>query len=138
MTSSPIEHIHLSQEEKDHLTKMKRKTGIRQWNTLCRWGFCHSLADSDLPAATKIPSDSNVEMTWKTFGGEHADIYLALLKERCRDDKLALTDDALRSQFRLHLQRGIRHLAGLKSIKSIGSLFHEVANKEKNRESKNH
>ena len=138
MTSSPIEHIHLSQEGRDHLMKMKRRTGITQWNTLCRWGFCVSLAESSPPVPKKNPSDSSVEMTWKTFGGEHADIYLALLKERCCVDGLALTDDELRSQFRLHLHRGISYLAGLKSIKDIGGLFQEVTNKNKSPRSKNH
>ena len=127
MTSSPIEHIRLSQTGREHLRKMKRRTGITQWNTLCRWGFCVSLAESSPPTMIKIPSDSNVEMTWRTFGGEHADVYLALLKERCRADGLPPSEEELRSQFRLHLHRGISYLAGQRSIKTIGHLFREVA-----------
>ena len=127
MTMALIEHIHLSQAARDQLMKLKRRTGIKQWNTLCRWGFCVSLAESSPPTMIKIPSDSNVEMTWRTFGGEHADVYLALLKERCRADGLPLTEEELRSQFRLHLHRGISYLAGQRSIKTVGHLFREVA-----------
>ena len=78
-----IDHIRLSQQAKDQLIKLKRVTGIEHWNVLCRWALCVSLAESSIPPAAKIPSDSNVEMSWKVFGGRHTDLYLALVKERC-------------------------------------------------------
>ena len=120
---SPIEHIKLSEDAREQLIKLKRRTGTRQWNTLCRWAFCVSLAESSPPVTVNIPSDSSVEMSWRTFGGEHDEIYLALLRHRCRADGLQVDDDVLRSQFRLHLHRGISYLAGERSIKSIGNLF---------------
>jgi DNA sulfur modification protein DndE len=119
----PIEHIHLSQQAKDQLVKVKRWTGIQNWNTLCRWGFCLSLSEPGVPAPAKIPADSSVEMSWKVFGGPYADIYLALLKVRCRRDHLEPTDEVLATQFRLHLHRGIGYLAADKNIKSIQSLL---------------
>jgi DNA sulfur modification protein DndE len=119
----PIEHIHLSQQAKDQLVKVKRWTGIQNWNTLCRWGFCLSLSESGVPAPARIPADSSVEMSWKVFGGPYADIYLALLKERCRRDHLEPTDEVLATQFRLHLHRGIGYLAADKNIKSIQTLL---------------
>ena len=63
-----VEHIRLSQKAKDQLIKLKRNTGIEQWNVLCRWAFCLSLSEASAPRVTKIPSDSNVEMSWKVFG----------------------------------------------------------------------
>ena len=119
----PIEHIHLSQQAKDQLTKIKRGTGIQNWNTLCRWAFCLSLSEPGVPAPAKIPADSSVDITWKVFGGSFSDIYLALLKERCRRDQLEATDDVLATQFRLHLHRGIGYLAADKSLKSIQALL---------------
>lgn len=121
-----IEYIKLSQQAKDQLVKLKRVTGIAQWNVLCRWAFCTSLAEPNPPTIIKIPADSSVEITWKVFGGEHAEIYLALLKTRCQRDGLALTDDVLATQFRLHLHRGISYLAGDKKLKDIGGLFRRV------------
>jgi DNA sulfur modification protein DndE len=82
--SAPIEHIRLSQQAKDQLLRLKRKTGIQHWNVLCRWAFCISLAEPGVPPPAKIPADSSVEMTWKVFGGVYSDIYLALLKQRCQ------------------------------------------------------
>ena len=81
-----IEHIRLSQKAKDQLVKLKRVTGIEHWNVLCRWGLCVSFAEQSVPPATKVPADSNVEMSWKVFGGRYADVYFAHLKERCVRD----------------------------------------------------
>ena len=75
-----IENIKLSQKERDSLIKLKRVTKIPNWNTLCRWAFCLSLRDKTPPRQEHIPADSTLEMTWRTFGGEYAGIYMALLK----------------------------------------------------------
>jgi DNA sulfur modification protein DndE len=120
---SGIDHIRLSQQAKDQLIKLKRITGIEHWNVLCRWAFCISLAEKTKPAASKIPSDSNVEMSWRVFGGRHADLYFVLLKERCLHDGLKTDNETLVQQFRLHLHRGIAYLAGTKGLKRIDDLI---------------
>lgn len=107
----PIEHIRLSKQAREQLIRLKRYTGIEHWNVLCRWAFCRSLAEPSAPPPARIPADSNVEMSWKVFGGRHYEIYLALLKERCLRDDLGIDDEVLASQFRLHLHRGIAYLA---------------------------
>ncbi len=121
-----IAHIKLSQQAKEQLIKLKRVTGLKYWNELCRWAFCTSLAEPTTPSMTKIPADSSVEMDWKTFGGEHADLYMALLRQRCLRDGLSLTDDILAVQFRLHLHRGIGYLYADRKMKDIGDLFRRV------------
>jgi DNA sulfur modification protein DndE len=118
-----VEHIHLSQQAKDQLIKVKRGTGIQNWNTLCRWAFCLSLNEPGIPPPAKIPADSTVEMSWKIFGGPYAEVYWALLKERCRHDNLGTSSDILAAQFRLHLHRGIGYLAADKTIKNISALL---------------
>lgn len=125
----PIEHIRLSQQAREQLIRLKRWTGIQNWNTLCRWAFCISLAEPGIPPPTKNPTDSSVEMTWKVFGGTYQDVYLALLKERCHRDGLATNEDVLSTQFRLHLHRGIAYLAALvsdKQIKNISDLIKRI------------
>jgi DNA sulfur modification protein DndE len=118
-----IEHVRLSQQAKDQLIKVKRVTGIEHWNVLCRWAFCISLAEKTKPSQAKIPADSNVEMTWRVFGGRHADLYFALLKERCLLDGLKIEPDVLAQQFRLHLHRGISYLAAKREIRVIDDLI---------------
>lgn len=117
-----VDRIRLSEAAKDQLVKLKRTTKIVNWNVLCRWAFCLSLREPSIPADSDIPSDSNVEMTWGVFGGADADIYLGLLKARCKRDGFALDDDVLNHQFRLHLHRGIGYLAGDRTLHSTPAL----------------
>ncbi|HEV2801099.1 MAG TPA: DNA sulfur modification protein DndE [Pyrinomonadaceae bacterium] len=121
-----IENIRLSQQARDQLIRLKRFTGIQNWNVLCRWAFCVSVAEVSPPAPAKIPADSSVEMTWKVFGGQHHEIYMAILKERCRKDGLGLDEETLAAQFRLHLHRGIGYLAAEKDIKKVSGLIRKV------------
>ena len=117
-----IEHIRLSQTAKDQLIQLKRRTGIKHWNVLCRWGFCVSLAEHSKPPNIPIPADSNVEMSWKVFGGPNHELYLALLKERCVQEGPEANSEILAKQFRLHLHRGIAYLSSNKNIQSITDL----------------
>ena len=119
----PTDRIRLSQTAKDQLTKLKRITKIDQWNILCRWAFCRSLAEPTVPSPVPIPSDSNVEMTWRVFGGEMSDILLIALKQRCHNDGLGTERETLANQFRLHLHRGISYLAGDPNFKKIEDLI---------------
>lgn len=122
-----IEHIRLSQQAKDQLIKLKRVTGIEHWNVLCRWALCLSLAEQSVPPTAKIPADSNVEMSWKVFGGRYADLYIALVKERCVRDGLGTDPDTVAQQFRLHLHRGISYLFGNKGLRKIDDFVALVA-----------
>jgi DNA sulfur modification protein DndE len=106
----PVENIKLSQKAKESLSRLKRDTGIKHWNVLCRWAFCTSLKEASSPPQMNHPADSNVEMTWKVFAGEYRELYWAMLKERLKRDGIELTEDNLHSQFRLHLHRGISYL----------------------------
>ena len=116
-----IEQIKLSQTGKDQLLRLKRRTGIKNWNALCRWGLCRSLAEPTMPSPVPIPADSSVEMTWKTFGS-HSAAYMAVLRARCHKDGVELTDEGINQQFRLHPHRGIAYLAGDKKLQSIEDL----------------
>ena len=118
-----ITDIRVSQRAKDQMVKLKRTTGISHWNVLCRWGFCLSLAEEGAPPETDFPLDSNVEMSWRTFGGRRADLYMALLKERLCRDGLSVNPETVSRQFRLHLHRGISYLAGGRKTRGIDDLI---------------
>jgi len=106
-----IKQIRLSSQAKDQLIRLKTRTGIDQWNIVCRWALCLSLREPTPPSPVEIPADSNVEMSWHVFGGEHHELYLALIKERSALDGLGGGDEVVARQFRLHLHRGISYLA---------------------------
>ena len=118
----PLERIKLSQSAKDQLIKLKRVTKIPTWNVLCRWALCRSLAEPSIPSPVPIPADSNVEMSWQTFGGPIADQLLIALKQRCHKDELGTDPETLATQLRLHLHRGIGYLAGDLNLKGIDDL----------------
>src|SRR5262249_2155352 len=117
-----IKQFRLSGQAREQLIRLKMRTGIAQWNILCRWAFCLSLRQLTPPTPIEVPSDSNVELTWQVFGGEAQELYLALLKERCEMDGLGTSDDVLLREFRLHLHRGIISLAPPHGIRSIAAL----------------
>ena len=54
-------------------------------------------------------------------------LYLALLRHRCHKDGLRLDDEALATQFRLHLHRGIGYLAADRNVQSLADLMRRIA-----------
>ena len=118
----PFERFRLSQNARNQLIKLKQYTKIDQWNILCRWAFCCSLAEPSMPSSITIPANSNLEMTWRVFGGELADLLLIALKQRCYNDGLGTDKETLTDQFRLHLHRGIGYLAGDTDLRKIENL----------------
>ena len=117
-----IRQFKLSNQAKEQLIRLKTRTGIDNWNILCRWAFCLSLREETPPIPIDVPGDSNVEMSWQVFGGDAADLYLAVLIERCVRDGLDLDEREVARQFRLHLHRGIGYLASPGHVTSIADL----------------
>lgn len=106
-TLQTIDSIKLSEKQKQQLVRLKTKTGIENWNVLCRWALCMSLAEDSIPPVEDIPSDSNVEMSWKVFAGEYADVYLAVLREAYQKQNAHLESVHFGDFVKLHLNRGI-------------------------------
>lgn len=117
-----IETVRLNGRARNQLITLKRKTGIENWNILCRWAFCVSLAENHSPREGTVGGETGIEMTWRTFGGEYADLYLGLLKQRCIDEELETDEETLTDQLKLHLHRGIGYLASKKQLTSIDDL----------------
>ena len=118
-----IKQIKLSSQARDQLIRLKSKTGIGNWNVLCRWAFCVSIKEPSIPTPLDIPADSNVEMSWQVFGGEHQELYMAMLRQRCLSDGLGVSNEVVAKQFRLHLHRGISYMATPNQIKNISDLI---------------
>ena len=123
-----LENVRLSSDAKNRLISLKRKTGISQWNILCRWAFLLSLSEKNRPPQTDIVADSNVEMSWRTFTGSgNEELFIALIKMRCLHDNLPIDDVTLAQQFKLHLHRGIGYLATSEKIKNLPDLLSLVS-----------
>lgn len=124
-----LKQIKLSSQGKEKLARLKGKTGIKNWNVLCRWALCYSLGENTMPTDIPINSDSNVEMSWYTFAGEFSDLYEALIIEWCREKELPINEETLSKYFKLHLDRGISYLSGTNFVKNIDDLL-DLAIKE--------
>lgn len=118
-----VKQIKLSNPAKEKLSRLKGKTGIKNWNVLCRWALCYSLHENTVPTDVAINSDSNLEMSWYTFSGEFNELYEAIVVEWCIDKGIDPTDENVSKYFKLHLERGISYLAGTNFIKNIDDLL---------------
>ena len=105
-----IGDVRLSTQAKEQLIRLKRVTGIKNWNVLCRWALCTSLADPSPPLIRSVVTDSNVEMSWRTFTGADETVYLSLLVERAHREPLY--DGSTATLLSAHLHRGVGMLAG--------------------------
>lgn len=103
-----VDVVRISDKAKNQLLTLKRRTGILQWNVLCRWALLASLAERTLPPYEEIVTDSNVEMSWKTFAGTLDDAITAVVLQRAHDDKVPAEE--LQQFFKIHLHRGIAYL----------------------------
>lgn len=118
-----VKQIRLSVQDKDKLSRLKGKTGIQNWNILCRWALCCSLREKSVPIDMPAIEESNVEISWMAFGGENYKIYEALIKARCIRDGLGTDDETLAKYFYLHLSRGIAYLSSTNYIRSLDDLL---------------
>ena len=126
-----VKQIKLSNAAKDKLARLKGKTGIQNWNILCRWALCYSLKEGTIPTDVEIASDSNVEMSWLTFAGEYHELYEALIKNWCLSNNLGTDPDTMAKYLKLHLERGINYLSATNFIKDIKELIDKTTSEEK-------
>ena len=119
-----IESIRLSESSKRQLISLKRRTGIGQWNILCRWAFCLSLSENRQTGTPSPGANSNIEMTWRTFAGRHAEIYQAIVRSSIKSPQYCGTSEL---EFVVgHIERGISRLSNMKEAGSIAGLL-EIA-----------
>lgn len=123
-----IDNIKLSNSSKEQLIKIKKISGIENWNILCRWAFCLSLSEKEDPKLLKIPTDSNVEMTWKTFAGEYSELYYGLLIQRALKMGIGITKENMLRLLKIHIARGLSYLIARKDVTDIASFLRLVKN----------
>jgi DNA sulfur modification protein DndE len=119
---APPESVRIGSDIREQLITMKRRTGVMNWNVLCRWALCRSLAEPTAPQTSTLNGDAAVEMTWKTFAGPTGDIYWWLLKQRTRELGLPLDEQSLHLQLRAHIARGTQYLVGDASMRDTPDL----------------
>ena len=120
-----IETVKVSDKARQQLINIKKRTGIQNWNVICRWAFTASLAEDSKVLDENIIANSAVEMTWKTFTGGHEKLYMALLLTKAKKDNWPSDNEAINTYFKLHLHRGISYLNG-KNAESLDKLLSKI------------
>ena len=118
----PVEEVRVSVRGKDILLKLKRKTGLKHWNELCRIAVCLSFQHASIPSRPAI-GEIGIRMDWRTFGGSQSDELIALIILRSSKD--GLLDDKsfpLPEQFRAHLERGISMLSDVSDLHELSTI----------------
>lgn len=115
----PVETIRIGKLGRDQLIKLRRQTGIENWNILCRWAVCVSLREPTKPAEDSQRLDGGVEMSWKVFAGEYGDVYAALLSYRLTRDGYEESSDGASRFLRAHINRGLSYLSSGFDTKNV-------------------
>jgi DNA sulfur modification protein DndE len=118
----PVETVRLSDRSKDILTKLKRSTGIQTWNVLSRVAFSLSVRDKSVPPPATEGERPSIEMAWKIFAGENADLVGALLRLRFARDRQSGFSGSVEECLKRHIFRGLGSLDAATNSRNKGSL----------------
>lgn len=115
----PVDTIRLGKQSRDQLVKIKRNTGIENWNIVCRWAFSVSIREETCPPLEKTSKEDGVEITWKVFAGDQSEIFSTLLNVDLIRRKARNTDLDANELLHAHLRRGLGFLASGSDIRTI-------------------
>ncbi|OQY34317.1 MAG: DNA sulfur modification protein DndE [Anaerolineaceae bacterium 4572_5.2] len=114
-----LNSLRVCQEVSNRLSILKGRTGLTP-NILCRIGFTLSINDPTIPNPDDYPPDSDRIIDRHVLTGQWDRLFVALIKERCKQDGFSLSDEVLGKQFRAHVNRGVLLL--FKRVRSINDL----------------
>jgi len=109
--------VRISTRGREILIKLKRYTGIGQWNTLCRIAYCYSIAIATEPTQTPEKGDIALEIEWQTFAGPIKAELGGLTISRAATAEVAPQDIA--KYVRGHLERGLSAIQNVRSVEEL-------------------
>ena len=112
-----LNRLRVCEEASLRLSHLKARTGLTP-NILCRIGFCLSLNDPTPPNPAAYLPDSDREIDRHTLTGQWDSLFVAMIKERCKQD--GFTEEDIAQQFKAHIDRGVLLL--YKRIKTLNDL----------------
>ena len=123
-----LNRIRICEQADNHLRQLKARTGLTP-NLLCRIGFCLSLREPTIPNPEDYDKNSPREFNRYTLTGQWDRFFVALLKERCRQDGIPLEE--METQFVAHINRGVFLLfQRVKDLGDLSRLVEEVNTRE--------
>ncbi len=116
----PPASVRLSKQTREQIATLKRRTGIRHMNVLCRWALCRSLSEVSAPPVQT--SDTATEIDWNVFAGAGGQLWWNLLLEAAWSHGEVPTSADAEALLRAHIARGMSYLVGDPAIKDVTSL----------------
>ncbi|WP_251965365.1 DNA sulfur modification protein DndE [Salinibacter ruber] len=107
---------------------LKARTGITP-NILCRIGFCMSVETPSIPDPNEFDEYGDREIDRPVLLGTYDPLFVAMIKERCKQDGLNVEDDELYEHFRAHVHRGVALV--YKRVKDLPDLKHLMPDPER-------
>ena len=98
-----LKRIEMTTEASNLLRSFQGRTGLTP-NIICRIGFCLSLRDTIIPDPNEYQEDDR-EFNLTTLLGDHADLYIALLRQWC--SSTLPSGYVIEDYFRAHMNRGV-------------------------------
>src|SRR4051812_19578694 len=117
---APPTSVRLSKQTREQIATLKRRTGIKHMNVLCRWALCRSLAESTAPPMP--PADTATEIDWDVFAGAGGRLWWNLVLEEAWAQGETLSPASAEARFRAHIARGMSYLVGDQAIRDVTSL----------------
>ena len=112
--------VRISARGREILIKLKRYTGIGQWNTLCRVAYCYSLAIGTEPTQSPEKGDIALEIEWPTFAGPMKTELAALTVARAT--AAAVADQDIARYVRSHVERGLSAIQNVRSVAEVATM----------------
>jgi DNA sulfur modification protein DndE len=112
--------VRIGARGREILIKLKRYTGIGQWNTLCRVAYCYSLAIGTEPTHSPEKGDIALEIEWPTFAGPIKTELAALTVARATS--AAVVEQDLARYVRSHVERGLSALQNVRSSAELSTI----------------
>lgn len=119
----PVETVRISKQGRDQLIKVRRQTGIENWNILCRWALCLSLREPTPPPVPRQKYDGGVEMTWKVFSGDDGEFLSAIVHMRASVDGFDQETEGPATCLKAHLHRGLSYLASGNETRTVADFI---------------
>jgi DNA sulfur modification protein DndE len=103
------------------LKLLKARTGITP-NILCRIAFCKSVETPSIPDPSEFAEYGDREIDRPVLLGAYDELFVAMIKERCKQDGLDVDEDELYEYFRAHVHRGVALV--YKRVKKLPDMIH--------------
>lgn len=99
--------IKTSQENKDRVTQLTSKLGLRAENVIARLAYSYSLAQDHRMDLSEIQDSQGKEYSYKVLFGDYGDQYVAMI---CIHYNLHSSDKDLPKYIKMHIDDGLEKL----------------------------